>query len=410
MQLLDGFLAFALTLAALATVVSVLVEILHRALLLRTKGLNQMLSAYYDKVLAPRLAGAAPVDAQGRPIPAQALKQNMIDTLVDSAIQNEIVGTWVGRKLHFVFGPLTANTKVTTEEFLLRLPQTDAFQALKGRAQAQVEQQLTELAVKYDEYGRAISDYFKRRAQVVSILIGILLGVFANIDGLRIYQGFVNDPVLREQIIAKLPEWESRIATAPPPAGEPKKNAEPQKPGGPGSPAAAPAEATRAQIDEVKASLERVSGDLATLAGMGLPIGWDRYPNCLQKEPASLDGRCRNALSHIQSACPDAAACSTTWSSVWATARVDKNEFLTWLFAAIVTGVLIGLGGPFWFDVARKLSQVTSSLRGKSQAGQPSADEAKDAQPDRTTLISKLAQRASAGAAPVATAKRRLLP
>jgi hypothetical protein len=409
MQLLDGFLAFALTLAALATVVSVLVEILHRVLLLRTKGLNQMLSAYFDKVLAPRLGGTVPVDSQGRVIPAQALKQNMIDTLVNSTIQNEIVGTWIGRKLHFLFGPLTANTKVTTEEFLLRLPQTDAFRALKGRAQAQVEQHLTELGVKYDEYGAAISDYFKRRAQVVSILAGILLGVFANIDGLRIYEGFVNDPVLREQIIAKLPEWEGRIATPSPSPGEPQKIGEPQKDAERRSTATAPAAATQAEIDEVRASLERVSGDLATLAGMGLPIGWNRYPNCLQKEPASLDGRCRNALSHVQSACPDAAACATIWSSVWATAGVDTSEFLKWLFAAIVTGVLIGLGGPFWFDVARKLSQVTSSLRGKSQAGQPS-DEAQAAQPDRATLISRLAERASASAPPVATAKRRLLP
>jgi hypothetical protein len=402
MQLLDGFLAFALTLAALATVVSVLVEILHRVLLLRTKGLNQMLSAYFDKVLAPKLAGAPPVDAQGRPIPPAALKQNMIDTLVNSTIRNEIVGTWIGRKLQFVFGPLTANTKVTTEEFLLRLPQTDAFRALTGHAQDRIEKQLNELAVKYDEYGAAISDYFKRRAQVVSIAIGVLLAVFANIDGLRIYQGFVNDPALREQIIAQLPEWESRLAAASTSTGGARASEESR------SADAASDTATQQEIKRIKTSLERVSTDLATLAGMGLPIGWDRYPNCLLREPATLDGRCRNAVSHIQTACPDANACATAWSSVWATAGVDKSEFLKWLFAALVTGVLIGLGGPFWFDVARKLSQVSSSLRGKSQAEQP-AGEATAAQPDRATLIAKLAERASASAPAAETARRRLL-
>jgi hypothetical protein len=87
---------------------------------------------------------------------------------------------------------------------------------------------------------------------------------------------------------------------------------------------------------------------------------------------------------------------------------VDKSEFLKWLFAAAVTGVLIGLGGPFWFDVAKKLSQVSSSLRGKGQPGQPAEAEAAAPQ-DRATLISKLAERASASAPAAEMAKRRLL-
>jgi len=403
MQLLDGFLAFALTLAALATVVSVLVEIAHRVFRLRTKGLNQMLSAYFDNVLAPRLARTSVVDSQGQPMAAQALKQDMIQTLMNSTIQSEIVGTPIGRKLQFLFGPLTANTKVTTEEFLLRLPQTEAFKALTGRAQAEVAQQLTALSVKYDEYGAAISDYFKRRAQVISIGLGVVLGVFANIDGLRIYQTFMTDRALREQVIAKLPEWESRIAAASPASDEPQPGNERGTTPAGGT--------TQAEIDEIKASLAQVSGDLTTLAGLGLPIGWDRYPNCLLKDSKILDGRCNNAVAHRQAACTGAGTCASTWSSVWATASVDTSEFLKWLFAAIVTGVLIGLGGPFWFDVARKLSQVSSSLRGKGEPGQPAPTEgaAAAAPPDRATLIAKIAEHAAASAPTSEPAKRRLL-
>ncbi len=44
MQLLDAAIAFALTIAGLATVVSIIIEIIHRVLSLRSKGLRAMLS------------------------------------------------------------------------------------------------------------------------------------------------------------------------------------------------------------------------------------------------------------------------------------------------------------------------------------------------------------------------------
>ena len=37
---------------------------------------------------------------------------------------------------------------------------------------------------------------------------------------------------------------------------------------------------------------------------------------------------------------------------------------LRWLFGVFITGTLIGLGGPFWFDVATKLSSFRQRIRG----------------------------------------------
>ena len=37
---------------------------------------------------------------------------------------------------------------------------------------------------------------------------------------------------------------------------------------------------------------------------------------------------------------------------------------LKWVLAVLLAGLLIGLGGPFWFDTFRKLSSLTGIVRG----------------------------------------------
>ena len=59
-------------------------------------------------------------------------------------------------------------------------------------------------------------------------------------------------------------------------------------------------------------------------------------------------------------------------SSLLLTVRHDATGFLLWLFTVVLTGVLIGLGGPFWYDLAMRLSQVKQAIAGKP-AGQAEA-------------------------------------
>ena len=39
---------------------------------------------------------------------------------------------------------------------------------------------------------------------------------------------------------------------------------------------------------------------------------------------------------------------------------------MQWLFAVVLTGCLIGLGAPFWFDVAKRLAQIRQGLRSRA--------------------------------------------
>ena len=41
-------------------------------------------------------------------------------------------------------------------------------------------------------------------------------------------------------------------------------------------------------------------------------------------------------------------------------ARLDKNPlaFIKWIVTVLISGLLIGLGGPFWFDMYTRLAKV----------------------------------------------------
>ncbi len=69
---------------------------------------------------------------------------------------------------------------------------------------------------------------------------------------------------------------------------------------------------------------------------------------------------------------------------------------LVWLFTVLFSGILIGLGGPFWFDLAMRLSQVKQALSGTAPA-QPTADAPV---PPRDKAIAKAADQLAPTAPP----------
>lgn len=43
------------------------------------------------------------------------------------------------------------------------------------------------------------------------------------------------------------------------------------------------------------------------------------------------------------------------------------GDFALWLFSVLLTGILIGLGGPFWYDAVRGLARAVQVVRGRGE-------------------------------------------
>jgi hypothetical protein len=76
------------------------------------------------------------------------------------------------------------------------------------------------------------------------------------------------------------------------------------------------------------------------------------------------------------------------------TQAVEKDEgvglkFLSWWVATTLTGLLIGLGAPFWFDMAKRLATVRSMFGGQASTEERlgGKDVPADRPADRKALI-----------------------
>lgn len=331
MNLLNACLALMLTLGVFASVVTVLVEMIYQAIQQRARDLQGMLGYVFDAVFAGEKA-LQKLDVAG-------LREDFTGKLRSDRVLDALVRKH-GTVLKWIAGRWAANdTAMTLETFLRRLDRSAVYREyLEVLSPEGREKTLKALADEFGRAERAISELFRVRAKLVSYLVGVGLAVTVNVDAVRLFEYFTANPVATEAAIARLQEM----------AGE--AQAKPEAP-----------PLTAAQRQDADAMLLRLRKSQA----MGLPVGWAYYPYCLPQPGAGrLDPQCPPAqpTASAADAMPQEAARSLL-ENIHSAGRP-----LFWLLSVIVTGFLIGLGGPYWFDLAMSLSRFRDFLK----TGQPS--------------------------------------
>ncbi|MBI3784194.1 MAG: hypothetical protein HY270_12430 [Deltaproteobacteria bacterium] len=142
---------------------------------------------------------------------------------------------------------------------------------------------------------------------------------------MRLFSAFVADRDLTQTMLARADAITATLkesAASPNDKGAPNAPAPQNKGGG----------SDQKNLDTRMVDLQRKLQNSTTL---GLPIGIRYYPWC--QDDGAVDP-----------------ACSTTENAEPFTRLL---LFMRWVLAVTLAGVLIGLGGPFWFDVYSKLSQ-----------------------------------------------------
>ncbi|WP_321491920.1 hypothetical protein [uncultured Desulfobacter sp.] len=277
-------------------------------------------------------------------------------------------------------------------EYLLRcLAESDSAKRAALEAKGMLKAELNSIARKYEEFGSAVSSNFKQCAQTWSIGIGIVLALTANVDGLRIFEAYRADPklaaaVIEEQetfiennekiqkeaqifegLLSKKKQKEKEIVSAKADPDETKR-LETQL------------EDIQKEIDE-KADIETIKKNIQAakdivydLKTLGVPIGWNYYPYCpYGKDEGEWNKSCPECKAiyseykkenKIQREKEDnTSTCANLLKCLGITLVKDTRGFMVWVFKVIITGFLIGLGAPFWFDVAKRLSLIRRGLK-----------------------------------------------
>lgn len=348
MELLDAALALVLTLGALGTIVTMLMELMFRVFCIRARFLKGMIQDYVlPEVLSIPAIKAAFAAVTGDAPTAQTAKAAE-RKLVEAIIGNPAEKVSLDRP---VIGPGGAYDRITLEHFLSRLVEETGLRERIDTARAEVRAALIESARIFDKMSGATVASFATRARGWSLVIGIILAFVANVDGLRLFETYRDSPETALAIIAD----QDGLAAADAAATDSFRAAlaleaevrvleekfksanETEKAAAEEALVAKRQELAKLADPEAMRKLLAGSADiLKSLRDRHLPIGWQQFPYC-QKAGTGADALCGSD---------------------------QEPDYVFWFFRVLVTGLLIGLGGPFWFDVAKRLAAVRTVLRG----------------------------------------------
>jgi hypothetical protein len=150
-----------------------------------------------------------------------------------------------------------------------------------------------------------VAGWYKRWCQWVLFILGLLLAGILNADTLRIGDRIVQDPALRQAVVAAAERESAKI--------------DPSKPANPAG---------------LKNQLEQIRD-------LGLPLGWDRAELLKPLRPGNRPP-----------------ADPVVWFQ-----HLDWLKVCMKLVGLLLTALAISLGAPFWFDVLNKFMFVRSTIK-----------------------------------------------
>ncbi len=396
---LNAALAFAITMLVLSMVTSVFVETLHRIIGLRERGLRLMLGHIYDRVIAPHVTrqggdaaalktlfvdmmtvNRAPAGAAGAGGKDAATTKDLSadDRAVDSGLLGRI---WSGRRLARL-GPDQFMERLGGSEFGDMIRASVAESGLADPAAA-----LEDVAQKFRAFGGEASVFFERRARLASILAAIVVAWLMYVNPYDLFKTYMENPEVTAAVIDKqetiLAGYEAKQkllieaaatevnakvegsveANAAQAASEAAALAADVE-AAPDAAALAAAEkdATDAAAKQADKALELARTKLKEAVAMaelvtdqlqaaGVPIGWTE---------ARLEA---------------AGFVADPWFGLPWPWPVDTQAVRT-VFWLLLGGLLVGLGGPFWYDTVKSLSSIRTLMGGakpadKTETGAP---------------------------------------
>ncbi len=379
MKWLQAALAFALIMLVLATIVTIILETAYRALLTREKGFRIMMARLFDEVLKPRVTHLL------RDVTLAQAREHFLNTVTRNQAYEE--------EFNRIRGFIQPNqlAGMSMMEFADRLADTAVGKAIARGGSEFVDNAINDLAQKFERFGAASSKRFADHARFWCVLTSILLAIVANVDAVRIFQELLHDDRLTSSIIAR---YGSAVEEGAPRPQDLKESLElmtqlrDQK---------------VIEEDELKAFKDNIATaqlKVAELRDSGLPITIEAWPFCAgvlgntgrsAQQESNADTRAGNAAlapkdAQTKPADPKCAAVTDlkSWPGLReAAGRIFSSAGATWFVSVLLAGVLVGLGAPFWFDLARGLTRGAQIMRA---AGVGSKDEKK---PPATVVVTK---------------------
>lgn len=351
MDLLEGAAAFAVVMIIFSTIVTGVVEGILRFTATRQAVLSKAVKDLMKREILPRfkseLAARYDLDLdtkEGREAALQRFADQMTLNLV-SDIDVDGAAPRTGSLARWSALWNSGVEKLTTYAFLQRVAKSEFGAVLAEKGRGELRDRLTDLARTYERYVAASNEQFRRYAHVWTTVVAALFAVIVNVDAGRVFTHLMDSPEARAALIAYGEEAAEANREQVAELNELISKLELWRPGQPAPEGAGfeTVEDMRKAVTELKAALAPV------LETHQLPVGWDYYPYCGSP-----------TLAQFKISTTDPALCADPVDAA-------EGHLALWALNAFVAGVLISLGGPFWYRVFSGLSRLAATanmLRG----------------------------------------------
>lgn len=166
-------------------------------------------------------------------------------------------------------------------------------------AAASITQARQRVETWFDNAMERVGGAYRRRVQIVAIIVGILAALFFNVDSVSIMNALWKDPVLRQAVVQQAQAQASQQE----------------------------AQASNGQTPTQAApTAQDIANNMNKLNALSLPIGWTFNP-VNADDPRGLP--------------------------------TSASDWVSKVIGILITGVAAAQGAPFWFDLMRKLISRT---------------------------------------------------
>ncbi|HVE59492.1 MAG TPA: hypothetical protein VNB22_21965 [Pyrinomonadaceae bacterium] len=278
---------------------------------------SQMMAAIYNHpLIAALFRGKYGVEGNNLPsyIPAENFAGALIDVFLNSSNNP---GTNITSPPTVVTSPPSASFSIDSLRTLVDANITDpvlgpaakALRALLDSAGNNPETLKKSVENWFDSSMDRVSGWYKRRTQVIILVLGLVVAIGTNADSITISNSLSHDKALRDSLVKAAEEYAKNDASQP----------------GTNTPCSTAPNTAKCKLD----------AEMDSIRKLGLPIGWNwNDPNLV---PQSWEGG------------------------------------LLKIFGWLITAFAISLGAPFWFDLLNKFMVVRSTVKPKEKsADEPS--------------------------------------
>lgn len=367
MKELEIALAIALSFLVFSTFASMILELLYRLLNTRFKGLKVMLSEICEKELSSFAGSNNNNSNQGNTNQTNSIQKNppyqVFKNLLNNVknVSQELIPMLMSKihkgndtqfcpnmVSHFVKDTQNNHT-MTTTQFIERLATTDIGREIARYSQDELTTLVNHFGRRYDIFCEEATLSFKKNSETLTMVISVLMAFALNINLITLGNTFIENRALTNELVAQTNVIIERAEQQQKNLQNLMENKNLPK---------------DISTKDLETSLNSLHESYQSMEKMQLPIGWSRSSIQFFEATAakwvcnykSDDEHSGNPVIYPYDKCKD----NQQKIFFWITAIIVV--IIIWAPATLITGLLIGLGGPFWFDVAKRISAFRSVL------------------------------------------------